>query len=108
MTKTDRRTYLIDRYHALFGVRISELLPVSRAEIRVAAQEVYQRTKTDDSILDDDQAPIPEAETHSAGEHESGVLLSKHERQLLRREVWERRVERFRQQIAGQPLMLPA
>ncbi len=93
MTKTDRLSFIRSRHAALFGVALTSLLPVSRAEIKDIAAQVVAATRDDESIIDEHvqgmSPSIIEEKVSAHAERETDILLSHKERAQLAREIAE-------------------
>lgn len=90
MNKTDRLSFLRSRHAALFGVAISGLLSVSKAEIRETAQETVSAIalQNDDSTQDAEEqgftSSLPFDSTPKVrDESEENLLLTNKEKRKL-------------------------
>lgn len=118
MSSNDRLALIRSRYRLIAGVALTQLLPVSRAEIRAEARNVRQRLahSMDDAILDDEELTPTSCieiayETVPTGRHaytkreDVGVLTAAERAQLARDLVPHRWLKA---RVAAMPLALPA
>ena len=98
LTKESRLSFIRSRHAALFGVAISGLLPVSRAEIRETVLETVADSaeKRAEKGRENDEETEKFAFTSNlqfdaiprySGESEENILLSRSEKQRLTREM---------------------
>ena len=114
ISKESRLALIKSRFAVLCSVAIPGLLPVSRSEIRETAQETVCAisAQNNDNILDDElngvksSLPFETVKISSLrGESESGILLSREEKQSLASDL---QFYRFRRIAIPSVLLLTA